>query len=214
MKRTWIGICRRLSLTFAVFTLGLLLSASAAHRPQQLGAPTIAKELALNVDPGQSTVHWVLGSTLHTVHGTFALKRGRLELNPESGKASGEIVVDAASGESGNTSRDKRMHKEILESQRYTEVVFRPDRADGSIPAQGSSTLQLHGIFFLHGAQHELTIPVQAELADGRWKGTAKFSVPYIRWGLKNPSNFFLKVDPAVEIELAFAGGVQTSASQ
>jgi len=99
-------------------------------------------------------------------------------------------------------------------SQRYTEVVFRPDRADGSIPAQGSSTLQLRGTFFLHGAQHELTIPVQAELTDGRWKGTAKFSVPYIRWGLKNPSNFFLKVDPAVEIELAFAGGVQTSASQ
>ena len=214
MKRTWIGICGRLSLIFAVFTLGLLLSASAACRLQQPGAPTIAKELALNVDPGQSTVHWVLGSTLHTVHGTFALKRGTLQLNPENGKASGEIVVDAASGESGNTSRDKRMHKEILESQRYTEVVFRPDRADGSIPAQGSSTLQLHGTFFLHGAQHELTIPVQAELADGRWQGTAKFSVPYIQWGLKNPSNFFLKVDPAVEIELAFAGGVQTSASQ
>jgi polyisoprenoid-binding protein YceI len=210
MKLNWPGIRRRLSLTSAVFTLGLLLSASAAHRPQQPGAPTLAKELALNVDPGQSTVHWVLGSTLHTVHGTFALKRGTLQLNPESGKASGEIVVDAVSGESGNTSRDKRMHKEILESQRYTEVTFRPDHADGSIPSQGSSSLQLHGIFLMHGAQHELTIPVQAELADGRWKGTAKFSVPYIQWGLKNPSNFFLKVDPAVEIELAFAGGVQT----
>jgi polyisoprenoid-binding protein YceI len=210
MKLNWPGIRRRLSLTSAVFTLGLLLSASAAHRPQQPGAPTLAKELALNVDPGQSTVHWVLGSTLHTVHGTFALKRGTLQLNPESGKASGEIVVDAVSGESGNTSRDKRMHKEILESQRYTEVAFRPDHADGSIPSQGSSSLQLHGIFLMHGAQHELTIPVQAELADGRWKGTAKFSVPYIQWGLKNPSNFFLKVDPAVEIELAFAGGVQT----
>jgi polyisoprenoid-binding protein YceI len=210
MKLNWPGIRRRLSLTSAVFTLGLLLSASAAHRPQQPGAPTLAKELALNVDPGQSTVHWVLGSTLHTVHGTFALKRGTLQLNPESGKASGEIVVDAVSGESGNTSRDKRMHKEILESLRYTEVAFRPDHADGSIPSQGSSSLQLHGIFLMHGAQHELTIPVQAELADGRWKGTAKFSVPYIQWGLKNPSNFFLKVDPAVEIELAFAGGVQT----
>jgi polyisoprenoid-binding protein YceI len=213
MKLNWPGIRRRLSLT-AVFTLGLLLSASAAHRPQQPGAPTLAKELALNVDPGQSTVHWVLGSTLHTVHGTFALKRGTLQLNPESGKASGEIVVDAVSGESGNTSRDKRMHKEILESQRYTEVAFRPDHADGSIPSQGSSSLQLHGIFLMHGAQHELTIPVQAELTNGRWKGTAKFSVPYIQWGLKNPSNFFLKVDPAVEIELAFEGGVQTLGPQ
>jgi polyisoprenoid-binding protein YceI len=214
MKLNWPGIRRRLSLTSAVFTLGLLLSASAAHRPQQPGAPTLAKELALNVDPGQSTVHWVLGSTLHTVHGTFALKRGTLQLNPESGKASGEIVVDAVSGESGNTSRDKRMHKEILESQRYTEVAFRPDHADGSIPSQGSSSLQLHGIFLMHGAQHELTIPVQAELTNGRWKGTAKFSVPYIQWGLKNPSNFFLKVDPAVEIELAFEGGVQTLGPQ
>jgi polyisoprenoid-binding protein YceI len=205
----------RRQLVFAAFllTLGVLLSASAAHRPPQAEAPPDANEIVLTLDPAHSKVHWTLGSSLHTVHGTFALKRGTLRLDPESGKASGEIVADATSGQSGNDSRDKKMHKEILESARYTEVVFRPDRVEGKVPAQGSATVQLHGTFWLHGSEHELTVPVRAELATDHWKGTAKFSVPYIQWGLKNPSNFLLRADPSVDIDLQLTGDVQSSKS-
>ena len=150
---------------------------------------------------------------LHTVHGTFALKKGTLRLDPASGKASGEIVVDATSGNSGNDGRDKKMHKEVLESGRYAEVVFRPDRVDGKIATQGTSTVQVHGITVLHGSQHELTVPVRAELAGDHWTGSAKFNVPFIDWGLKNPSSFFLKVNHAVEIELELKGRLQSSAA-
>jgi hypothetical protein len=34
--------------------------------------------------------------------------------------------------------------------------------------------------------------------------------VPFIDWGLKNPSNFFLKVEHAVAIELELKGHLQT----
>jgi hypothetical protein len=49
-----------------------------------------------------------------------------LSFDRDSGKAGGEIVVNARSGESGNESRDARMHKEILETAKYPEVLFRP----------------------------------------------------------------------------------------
>jgi hypothetical protein len=54
-----------------------------------------------------------------------------------------------------------------------------------------------------------LTVPVQAELSGDHWTGSAKFKVPFIDWGLKNPGNFFLKVNHTVEIELELKGGLQ-----
>lgn len=192
----------------------LLLSASAAHRAPQVGSTaTSANTIALSADPAQSSVHYTVSSSLHTVHGTFALKRGNLQLDPENGRAAGEIVVDAASGKSGNDSRDKKMQKEVLESARFTDIVFRPERVEGSLTRQGSSGVTLHGVFVLHGGEHEISVPVQAELTADHWHGHAQFSVPYNEWGLKNPGNFILKVDHAVAIEVEMVGTVQTQAA-
>jgi hypothetical protein len=202
-------IRRNLTVCAAVFGLAVLLSASAAHRPPQTPAAASANEIVLTIDPAQSSVHYTVNSSLHTVHGTFALKRGTLRLDPATGKATGEIVVDAISGQSGNDSRDRKMHKEVLESARFTDIIFRPDRVEGTVQPQGISSARLHGICVLHGSEHELTAPVRAELTSDQWKGTTTFSVPYNDWGLKNPGNFLLKVDHAVSIEVQMAGSMQ-----
>ena len=99
-------IRRNLTVCAAMFGLAVLLSASAAHRPPQTPTAADAAEIVLSVDPAQSSVHFTVGSSLHTVNGTFAVKRGTLRLDPATGKANGEIVVDAISGQSGNDSRD------------------------------------------------------------------------------------------------------------
>src|SRR5947209_3312698 len=177
--------------------------------PQHAAPQPPAGEIVLGLDPAQSKVHWALGSTVHTVHGSFAFKKGNLHLDTSTGKARGEIVVDATSGNSGNDSRDKKMHKEVLESGQYADIVFRPDRVEGEIAPQGTSTVQVHGILVMHGSEHELTLPVQAELAADHWTGNGKFSVPFIDWGLKNPSTFFNKVNHAVEIDLELKGSLQ-----
>jgi len=193
-----------------------LLTLAAAHalaEPSKPSAQANPRDVTVSLDPAQSKLNWTLGTTLHTVHGTFGLKRGILKFDPASGNASGEFVADAASGQSGNDSRDKKMHGEILESGRFGEVIFRPNRIDGKVLAQGASSVQLHGTFVLHGGEHELTVPVQAELNGNRWKGSAKFSVPYIQWGLKSPNTFLLKADPAVEIELELSGTVEGTAA-
>jgi hypothetical protein len=206
MKRRWYGggVGRRA----LIVVLSVVVAACAWPQTPPLEAQTKAAEVTLNLDPAQSKVHWTLGSTMHTVHGTFALK-----FDPASGSASGEFVADATSGESGNEGRDKKMHHEILESGHYAEVIFRPKQIDGKILTQGSSNVQVHGTFLLHGSEHELTVPVQAELNGNRWKGSAKFSVPYIQWGLKSPNTFLLKADPAVAIELELSGTLQGAAA-
>jgi len=159
------------------------------------------QETALRVDPAQTTVEFVLPTTLHTVHGSFHLKRGDLRFDA-SGNASGELVVDAASGESGSDGRDKRMHGSILQSVTFPEIVFRPDRVVGKVAPQGKSQVELHGMFGIHGAEHELTVPLQVEASNGQYNATGTFKVPYIKWGLKNPSTLFLRVNDTVEITI------------
>ena len=192
----------------AIGGLAVLLSASAAPPRMHLEQPATvaAPELSLFVDPGQSKVHWAVASTLHTVHGTFAVKSGALHFDPETGRAGGEIVVLATSGESGNSSRDEKMHKVVLESAKFPDATFRPTQVVGKVAASGNSDVQLHGVLLLHGSEHELTVPVRAEIGSRTWKGTAKFEVPYIQWGLKDPSTWLLKVKPAVQVDLELAG--------
>ena len=92
-------------------------------------AVLIAQSTSVELDPAKSEVEYRVATTLHTVHGTFQLKRGSMQFDEATGKASGELVVDAASGSSGGGARDKRMNKEILETDHYPEIVFQIGRA-------------------------------------------------------------------------------------
>jgi len=179
--------------------------------PQHAVPQAHAGDLLLEVEATQSKVRWTLNTTFHTVHGTFAVKKGMMRVDLPTGRATGEIIVDATSGNSGNDGRDRKMHKEVLESSRYTDIVFRPDRVEGKIARQGVSIVQVHGVFVVHGSAHEMTVPVQAELNADHWTATSKFNVPFIDWGLKNPSTFLLKVNHAVEIELELNGSLKES---
>ena len=158
--------------------------------------------MSLDLDPAKTEVQFTLHDVLHTVHGTFKLKKGRISFDPDSGKASGEIVVDVTSGASGSDARDGRMHKEILESQRYPEATFTPDHVTGKLAAEGQSQIDVHGAFKIHGADHELTLHIQVERVGAQYIASTHFVIPYVQWGMKNPSNFLLKVDKTVDMDI------------
>jgi polyisoprenoid-binding protein YceI len=192
-----------------IFGIAVLLSATAAppRPPARQAAP---QDILLELDPARSKVHYTADSTLHTVHGTFALKSGTVHFDPETGRAGGEILVYATSGDSGNKSRDERMHKEILQTAKYPDAVFRPEQIEGKVERSGASDVKLHGVILLHGHEHEIIVAVHSELESDRWKGTAKFEVPYIQWGIKDPSNWLLKVKPIVNVEVEMMGPVRS----
>ena len=163
-------------------------------------------EIDLKFVPAKAMVNFTLGDILHTVHGVFDVKQGVVHFDPTTNKISGEILVDATSGHSGNDGRDKKMHKEVLESASYRDIVFRPDRVEGEVSELAASTVQVHGMFSIHGAEHEITIPVRVEMSPGQWTATSHFTVPYVEWGMKNPSTFVLRVEQSVEIDIQASG--------
>lgn len=169
-------------------------------------AQALQHEIELNFVPAKATVNFTLGDILHTVHGSFNVRRGAIRFDSATNKISGEILVEAASGNSGSNGRDKRMQNEVLESARYPDIVFRPDRVVGQVSDMGASTIQVHGMFSIHGAEHEITIPVRVEMSPGQWAATSHFTVPYVKWGMKNPSTFVLRVSQSVEIEIEASG--------
>jgi polyisoprenoid-binding protein YceI len=167
-----------------------------------------AQSLVFQLDPQRTAVNFTLADALHTVRGSFRLKQGSLRLDAASGKLAGDIEVDAKSGETGSGMRDRKMHREVLESDRYPEIAFRPDRIEGKVLPQGKSSVQVHGIFNIHGADHEFTVPAEVEMSSDRWTATLHFAVPYAHWGMKNPSTVFLRVSGSVDIDVTTAGTV------
>ncbi len=186
---------------FAPVVLALALSA----------APAIAQEAVLELDPAQTQIGFTLGDVLHTVHGGFKLKRGTVKFNTATGQASGLVVVDVASGDSGSHARDHKMHKEVLESEQYPESTFTPQQIKGTLSPQGDSQVQVSGIFNLHGAEHPLTLVMQVHLAGDQLTADTSFTIPYVSWGLKNPSTLFLRVSNTVDITIHAAGRVRVS---
>ena len=193
-KTSWSG---RITAKPIILIFICLLAALAAGQAQQA---------TLNFVPAQTTVSFTLGDVLHTVHGSFKVKSGQIHFAPETNAISGEIVVDATSGNSDSASRDGKMHREILESARYPEVTFRPDRVEGKVVVPGTSLVQVHGMFGIHGAEHEITVPAQVELVSEHWSLTVHFAVPYVKWGMKDPSTLILRVGKTVDIDVQALG--------
>ena len=169
-----------------------------------------SQSLKVVLDPAQTQVRWKLGADLHKVDGTFKLKSGEFIFNPSTGVAEGEILIDATTGESGNRDRDKRMHEEVLESTRYPAIFFHPTQVKGAFKTgETTQQVQAQGTFNIHGADHAMELPVKVETSGNMVTATTRFSVPYVAWGMKNPSKLLLRVSKQVEIEVIAKGTIK-----
>jgi len=168
--------------------------------------PAQAQQKTFTLDPAQTKVNFTVDSTLHTVHGDFHLKRGIIQFDNATGQASGELVVDAASGQSGSDGRDKKMHKDILESPKYSDIVFTPQHIKGTVAAEGKSQIEIEGMLTMHGKSKPATLPLQVQLQNGAGTADGSFTVKYQEWGMKSPSTFILRVSDKVEIHVHAAG--------
>jgi polyisoprenoid-binding protein YceI len=195
---TIFNLLRKYSLTLVLALLAL-----------SIASPAIAQEAVLELDPAQTQVSFTLGDVLHTVHGVFKLKHGTVKFDPATGHASGMVVVDATSGDSGSHARDHKMHKDILQSAEYPEITFVPQQVQGQVLPQGDFKVQVLGTFTMHGASHPLALVIQAHLAGEQLTADTQFTIPYVSWGLKNPSTLFLRVNDTVDIAIHAAGHIK-----
>jgi polyisoprenoid-binding protein YceI len=196
------------------FRRGIFFAITFALLTVLLASPGFAEQATLELDPAQTQVNFTLGDVLHTVHGTFKLKRGTVKFDPATGHASGLVVVDASSGNSGSGARDHKMHKDILESAQYPEITFAPQQVQGRVLPQGVFKVQVLGTFTIHGSTHPLTLVIQAHLAGEHLTSDTQFTIPYQSWGLKNPSTLFLRVNDSVDISIHAVGQIKLASTQ
>jgi polyisoprenoid-binding protein YceI len=171
-----------------------------------LAPAVLAQHQTFAVNPDASEAKMTLNTTHEVVNGTFHLQSGSIEFDRSNPKMSGSVVVVACSGKTGNDSRDKKMYKDILKVDQYTTVSFAPKTYIGEIAPSGDSTIQVTGVFTLLGTPHDLTIPMQIHMDGLRVTAKAQFVVPYVQWGLKNPSFLFWKAENDVVINLNLVG--------
>jgi polyisoprenoid-binding protein YceI len=119
------------------------------------------------------------------------------------------VVVDVTSGNSGSEARDRRMHSTVLESERYPDATFVPLRIEGKLAMPGASRVRLIGTFTILGVAHELSMDVQSTVTGDQIRAVIRFEIPYVAWGMKDPSNFLLKVDKKVPVLIEATGSLQ-----
>jgi len=198
--------CRSANLTSSRnLRRNVLLLIAAAVFPAILQAQEKTQD-KLSLDTTRSEVHFTLTDTLHVVHGTFHIQQGDVTFDPATGHANGSILVDALSGKSGNSVRDHRMAKEELKAPDYKTVAFAPTRFTGTFNPTGDSTLQVHGLFTLLGTPHEIDVPMQVQVNGDQVHAVGSFPVPYVQWGLKDPSTFMIHVNKEVHVDLDLSG--------
>ena len=88
------------------------------------------------------------------------------------------------------------MHSVVLESSRYPEAVFRINKVEGQ------KTVTVHGTLTIHGTPHQISVPMEVSTLNGKTTANGTFSVPYTTWGMKDASQFLLKVTPTVQLTL------------
>jgi polyisoprenoid-binding protein YceI len=183
--------------SFAVLALAVILSPAA-----------LAQNQTFAVNPDASKIKMTLNTTHEVVNGTFHMQSGSIEFDRSNPKMSGSVAVLAGSGKTGSDSRDRKMHNDILKVDQYATVSFAPKTYTGTIAPSGDSTIQVSGVFTLLGKPHDLMIPMQIHMDGSKATAKAQFVVPYVQWGLKNPSFMFWKAENDVAIDLNLVGQV------
>ena len=183
--------------SFAVLALAVIL-----------GPAALAQHQTFTVNPDASDVKMKLNTTHEVVNGTFHVQSGSINFDRTSSHISGIVIVAAGSGKTGNDSRDRKMNKDILKVDQFATVSFAPKTYDGMIAASGDSAIQVSGVFTLLGTPHDLTIPMQIHIDGSKATAKGQFVVPYVQWGLKNPSFLIWKAENNVGIDLNLVGQI------
>jgi polyisoprenoid-binding protein YceI len=174
-----------------------------------LASPAIAIERTLTLDPTQTEVTFELGATGHDVHGVLHLERGAIRFDTATGAASGDVTINARLTETGNAKRDKTMHAKVLDSATHPLMVFHAKSVEGQLAPSGHSRITLGGTVSLVGKDHPLSFPADVEIGNGSVAASATFPIPFVEWGLHDPSSFILKVAKQVEVSIATKGTLE-----
>ena len=74
--------------------------------------------------------------------------------------------------------------------------------------------MEVSGIFQLHGSDHPVTLTFPIEVSGNAITMKTHMVLPYVAWGLKNPSTFILRVSDKLDLDINANGQLDTGAAQ
>ena len=175
-------------------------------------AAALAAEQTLSLDPAATRFSFHLDATMHSANGTMALKHGEIRFDLATGTAAGEVVIDATSADTDHKGRDEKLHHEVLESATFPEIAFWPTAIKSNLDEHGVGTVTLAGTVTIHGASHEVSVSAALARDGEKVRATGKLVVPYVAWGMHDPSVFVLRVAKVVEVSFTAVGTLAAAA--
>lgn len=167
-----------------------------------------AQAETLELSPERTRIRFEIDSTLHLIEGTARLVSGEIHFSPEGGTAEGSLIVDARSLETGNGMRDRALHKKVLESELYPRIELLPETLEVRAHDGDAWDVVLSGTTRMHGGEWPLEIHAHVTLDQDQAHVRGHFVIPHVAWGLRDMSNFLLRVDKEVRVEFDATGRI------
>jgi polyisoprenoid-binding protein YceI len=101
------------------------------------------------------------------------------------------------------------MQKDVLESDKYPQAIFHPAKVTGAVKSGSTQNITVDGTFTIHGKDHPLRLEAKVQVDGHDAVATTQFTVPYVDWGMKNPSTFILRVDKTVVVGVTAKGVIE-----
>jgi polyisoprenoid-binding protein YceI len=85
---------------------------------------------------------------------------------------------------------------------KFAEIKFTANQVKGTVAPQGASKMEVSGQFGLHGMERGFMLPIDVQADGQKLQLSSHFVIPYVQWGVKNPSTFILRVSDKVTIDI------------
>jgi polyisoprenoid-binding protein YceI len=160
-----------------------------------------AEPVRYRVDPAASAITFRATSRLQTADGRFHRFRGDVHADPrELTAARVELVIDAASIDTGNRRRDTHLRSEdFFWVERHGDVRFESARVEHG----GAGRLVIAGRLTMRGIVREVTVPVDVDVSESVVTARGELLVNRKDYGISYNS-FLNPIDDTVRVAFRF----------
>jgi len=173
--------------------------------PGAAGARATEAPLKFKILPVRSSVRFDARATGHTVHGVTQQVSGEVVFDPEDLAKNARVTlqVQAATLNTGNKVRDRKMRESHLETERHPLIGFRSSKVEAIAPSLREGETQemnVSGTLSLHGVDRNIVFPVKAVRRGGDLLVSGETTLRMSDYGIPVPGFLFVKVQDQVKV--------------
>jgi polyisoprenoid-binding protein YceI len=186
------------------------------------GAAPNGGPVTLAIDPQRSSLTFTIHRPGETIDGAARAFTGEVVFDPADLSSASSVVlrVTAASLETGNRMRDRKMRNAHLEVDRFPEIVFKstsikvgPEREGaapgvrGSAPGGTGRKALVEGVLSLHGVDRTLMVPAAIRYDNGTLIAEGSVALTYSDYGIPIPRFLWLVMEDDIKVRFRFVAG-------